>query len=225
MTEPFHLEGFDTALRGRRILLIGVEGALRRFTALEAESLYRGKNVLIIGERTEPVPLAVWRRRWDVVFRIRDAFDAQMIATYVANSAKPVRVFWLSGAGNQEVPRGLWSRWTKQDTSLVGCCDPGSGSLVCEWAAIFFSHGCEQSVVERILVQRGVGAGLAQVRTHLAELASSGAALVWSNIDETDVRGSMYWHDPESLAAMSGSVNRAEVGQMLDVIGAWVRTS
>ena len=213
MTEPFHLEGFDTALRGRRILLIGVEGALRRFTALEAESLYRGKNVLIIGERTEPVPLAVWRRRWDVVFRIRDAFDAQMIATYVANS------------GNQEVPRGLWSRWTKQDTTLVGCCDPGSGSLVCEWEAIFFSHGCEQSVVERILVQRGVGAGLAQVRTHLAELASSGAALVWSNIDETDVRGSMYWHDPESLAAMSGSVNRAEVGQMLDVIGAWVRTS
>jgi hypothetical protein len=147
-----------------------------------------------------------------------------MIATYVANAAKPSRVFWLAGTqGAHEIPRGLWSRWVKQDITLVGCCEASSqGSIVCEWEAIFFSHGCEQSFIEKILVQRGVGSGLAQVRTHLTELASSGAALVWSNIDETDARGSLYWHDPESLAAMSGGVNRAEVGQMLDVIKKWV---
>jgi hypothetical protein len=216
--EPYRLEGFDAVLRGRRLFVVGVDAGLRRFAALESESLYRGKNVLVLGEGSI-VPLAVWRRKWDVIFRIRDSFDAQMIATYVANAAKPSRVFWLGG----EIPRTLWTRWVKQDITLIG-----SGTVgATEWEAIFFDHGCEMAVIERVLGQRGVGSSLAQVREHLSELAASGAALVWSNIDEAGVfsgRGSLYWYDPESVAEVGTGLIRAEIAQMLDAVKKWAET-
>jgi len=218
MGEPYRLEGFDAALRGRRMFIVGVDAALRRFAALESESLYRGKNVLVIGDGSI-VPLAVWRRKWDVIFRIRDSFDAQMIATYVANAAKPSRVFWLGG----DIPRTLWTRWVKQDITLIG-----SGTVgVTEWEAIFFNHGCEMGVIERVLGQRGVGSSLAQVREHLSELAASGAALVWSNIDEAGVfssRGSLYWYDPDSVAEVGTGLVRTEIAQMLDAVKKWAET-
>lgn len=219
MGEPYRLEGFDSVLRGRRMFIVGVDTALRRFAALESEALYRGKNVLVIGDGNT-VPLAVWRRKWDVIFRIRDSFDAQMIATYVANAAKPSRVFWIGG----EIPRTLWTRWVKQDITLIG-----SGTVgATEWEAIFFDHGCEMGVVERALGQRGVGSSLAQVREHLSELAASGAALVWSNIDETGgsgfTRGSLHWYDPESVAEVGTGLARTEIAQMLDAVKKWAET-
>ena len=228
--EPYRLEGFDAALRGRRLFVVGVDAGLRRFAALESESLYRGKNVLVIGDggsaATGPaasVPLAVWRRKWDVIFRMRDSFDAQMIATYVANAAKPVRVFWLGG----EIPRGLWSRWVKQDVTLIGCSESGATGGT-EWEAIFFGQGCEMGVVERALGQRGVGSSLAQVREHMSELTASGAALVWSNIEETGSvgasRGSLYWYDPESVAEVGSGLIRAEIAQMRDAVKKWAET-
>lgn len=224
--EPYRLEGFDAALRGRRLFIVGVDAGLRRFAALESESLYRGKNVLVIGDAgsgpAAPVPLAVWRRKWDVIFRMRDSFDAQMIATYVANAAKPVRVFWLGG----EIPRGIWSRWNKQDITLIGCSETG-GVGGTEWEAIFFSHGCDMGVVERALGQRGVGSSLAQVREHMSELTASGAALVWSNIDEAighGQRGSLYWYDPDSIAEIGTGLIRTEIAQMLDAVKKWAET-
>ena len=226
MGEPYRLEGFDAALRGRRMFVVGADAGLRRFAALESESLYRGKNVLIIGEvgatsPSAPVPLMVWRRKWDVIFRMRDNFDAQMIATYVANAAKPVRVFWLGG----EIPRGIWSRWVKQDVTLVGCSESGATGGT-EWEAIFFGQGCEMGIVERALGQRGVGSSLAQVREHMSELTASGAALVWSNIEETGAssRGSLYWYDPESVAEVGTGLIRAEIAQMLDAVKKWAET-
>jgi hypothetical protein len=220
--EAYRLEGFDAVLRGRRLFILGVDAGLRRFAALESESLYRGKNVLVIGDAA-PVPLAVWRRKWDVIFRMKDNFDAQMIATYVANAAKPVRVCWLGG----EIPRGIWSRWVKQDVTLIGCSETG-GVGGTEWEAIFFGHGCEMGIVERVLGQRGVGSSLAQVREHMSELAASGAALVWSNIDETGgfsaTRGSLYWYDPESVAEIGTGLSRTEIAQMLDAVKKWAET-
>jgi hypothetical protein len=221
--EPYRLEGFDAGLRGRRLFVVGVDAGLRRFAALESESLYRGKNVLVIGDMggaaAAHVPLAIWRRKWDVIFRMRDSFDAQMIATYVANAAKPVRVFWLGG----DIPRTLWSRWVKQDVTLVGCSETGVVGVT-EWEAIFFSHGCEMGIVERVLGQRGVGSSLTQVREHMSELTASGAALVWSNIDEAGGRGSLYWYDPESVAEVGTGLVRTEIVQMLDAIKKWTET-
>jgi len=217
--EPYRLEGFDAALRGRRLFVVGVDAGLRRFAALESESLYRGKNVLVHGDGH--APFTVGRRKWDAVFRMKDAFDAQMIATYVANAAKPVRVFWFcSGAGHDSMPRALWSKWVKQDITLIGCSE-GTAPLA-EWDAIFFPHSCELATVERVLSARGVGGTLLTIREHVSELAASGAALVWSNIDGTDARGGLYWYDPDSVADISTGFTRIEIGQMLEAVRGWV---
>ena len=93
------IEGFDTPLRGRRSLVVGtIENAYKLFRTIESEALYRGKNVLVLQEGTQPstVPLVVWRKKWDVIFRIKESYDAQMLATYVANSPKPVRILWIA---------------------------------------------------------------------------------------------------------------------------------
>ena len=200
--------------------MVGVDSGLRRLSALESEALYRGKNVLVHGDGHAPV--AVGRRKWDAVFRLKDPFDAQMIATYVANAPKPVRVFWFcAGTGHDAIPRALWSRWVKQDITLLGCSD-GVQAPLADWEAIFFSHGCELAIVERILSARGVGATLLTIREHVSELAASGAALVWSNIDGTDARGGLYWYDPDSVADISAGFTRIEIGQMLEAVRGWV---
>lgn len=218
MGEPYRLEGFDAGLRGRRIFVVGVDSGLRRLSALESEALYRGKNVLVHGDGH--APFTVGRRKWDAVFRLKDPFDAQMIATYVANAPKPVRVFWFcAGTGHDAIPRALWSRWVKQDITLLGCSD-GLQAPLADWEAIFFSHKCDTGVVERTLVSRGVGSSLTTIREHLSELAESGAALVWSNIDGTG-SGGLYWYDPESVAEIGSGFTRIEIGQLLDTIKKW----
>ena len=121
------LEGFDTELRGRRTLIVGTATDwLCQFSAVESESLYKGRSILVMQEgatkgngREYP---ALQRRRWDCTFRPRDQFDYQMLATYVQNSPKPVRVLWVfpqAGMG-ADIPRALWQRWANKDITLLG---------------------------------------------------------------------------------------------------------
>ena len=110
------LEGFDGGIRGHRCLVIGKETDwLARINTLESESLYKGRSILVIHEPMRGVSAAVgsalFRKRWDCIFRVRDAFEAQMLATYVANAPKPVRILWISAMGTQEIPRALTSKW------------------------------------------------------------------------------------------------------------------
>ena len=115
--DTLRVEGFDSPLRAHRFLVIGDERAwLRRFNLIESQSLYKGRSILVVQEsmgKASNVSLlgSVGRRRWDVIFRVRDSFEAQMVATYVANAPKPVRILWLCANTMCEIPRALWQRW------------------------------------------------------------------------------------------------------------------
>jgi hypothetical protein len=56
------------------------------------------------------------------------------------------------------------------------------------------------------------------VAPHLDEIAESGAALVWSNIDESDTRGALYWHDPKEGAKVDLVSKEEAIGMLEDVI-------
>jgi len=211
---------------------------------LESESLYKGRSVLVIHEgafRGGSGPAAcLFRKRWDCVFRIREGFEAQMLATYVANAPKPVRILWTSAAGGsgggaagagagggptgpgvQDIPRSLWQRWSikEAEVTLIG---GSSGELFgCEWETIFFPLTNTPLFTERVLSARATGARtLVQlVAAHFGEIAESGAALVWSNIDEKDARGVLYWYDPKDCVKGVSVVTKGEaVGMLEDVI-------
>jgi hypothetical protein len=226
--EVVQIEGFDTPLRGTRVLLVGsIDQAYKRFTMIESEALYRGKSILVLqeGSQASTVPLVVWRKKWDVVFRVKEPYDAQMLATYVANCQKPVRIFWIVDGRHGDIPRGLWSRWVKQDITLIGSCSADStGGWIggCEWETIFFPHQCPASTIERVLSSRGSGySSLVQkCKEYLPEIASSGAAVVWTNIDEKEHRGSLYWYDPETKETEQ-SFTKQEVVQLLEGITKW----
>jgi len=227
------LEGFDGEIRGHRCLVIGKESDwLSRIQALESESLYKGRSILVIHEPSRAsgmgVSSALLRKRWDCIFRIRESFEAQMLATYVANAPKPVRILWFS-AGGQEIPRALWQKWSlATDVTLIGCSQSGE-PLGCEWEAIFFPLQNTPQFTERVLGMRGTGVRslAANVSSHLSEIAESGAALVWSNIDEKDSRGGLYWYDPNEGSG-SGSINpsekltKSDAVSMLDELRGWI---
>jgi hypothetical protein len=236
------LEGFDGEIRGHRSLIIGKETDwLSRIEVLESESLYKGRSILVIHEPSRPsgtgsVPSALVRKRWDCIFRIREPFEAQMVATYVANAPKPVRILWFS-TGGQEIPRALWQKWSYagvggagagagagSDISLIGCSHSGE-PLGCEWEAIFFPLQNTPQFTERVLGMRGSGMRslAANVSSYLTEIAQSGAALVWSNIDEKDSRGALYWYDPnEGSMSASEKLTKAEAISMIDELKIWV---
>lgn len=217
------LEGFDGGIRGHRCLVIGKESDwLARIHTLESESLYKGRSVLVIHEPmrgvTAGIASSLFRKRWDCVFRIRDAFEAQMLATYVANAPKPIRILWVAAMGTQEIPRALTSKWERGDVTLLGA-SQGGEMLGCEWETIFFPLHATSVLVEKVLSMRGTGVRqIAQdISAHLNEIASHGAALVWSNIDETDSRGSLYWYDP-SEGQKTERLSNEEAAKMLEEV-------
>ena len=223
------LEGFDNEIRGHRCLVIGKDADwLSRIQSLESESLYKGRSILVIHEGLRPsstagsVPSALLRKRWDCIFRIRESFEAQILATYVANAPKPIRILWFS-QNSQEIPRALWQKWSS-DITLIGCSQSGE-PLGCEWEAIFFPLQNTSQFTERVLGMRGTGMRslAANVSSYLTEIAESGAALVWSNIDEKDSRGALYWYDPnEGTMNLSEKLTKTEVVSMLEEVKGWV---
>jgi len=225
-SEPLRIEGFDATLRGRRFLVVGDETAwLRRFNLIESESLYKGRNILVIQESVgKPSGFtllgSVGRRRWDVIFRVKDSFEAQMLATYVANAPKPVRILWICATLNGcEIPRALSQRWNASDITLVGAASETTVSINSDWEAILFPHRCPQETIEKFLSSRGSGlvALASRMKEHSEEIAASGAALVWSNIEGS----SMYWYDPHDGKVDDG-YSKKEAATVLDGISKWL---
>lgn len=223
-SEALRVEGFDGQLRGQKFLVVGDETAwLRRFGIIESESLYKGRNVLVIQESRTGFSLissiGVLRKRWDMIFRIKEGFEAQMLATYVANCPKPVRILWISNGC--EVPRALWQRWVKQDITLIGVTSEENTAITCEWDAILFPHRCPQATVEKFLSGRGTGlAALAsRMKEHSDEIAESGASLAWSNA--SGGQGAIYWYDPTEGKVEEGYTKK-EAGSVLEGISKWL---
>lgn len=221
------LEGFDGSVRGKRMLVVGKElDILTRIAVLEGEALYKGKTVLVLQEqsRSSAVPLALVKRRWDAVFRVREPFEAQMLATYVANAPRPVRVVWYCMEGYGEIPRSLWSRWETGDVSLVGASAGAGGMMGVEWQVLYFPKDATESLVERYLTARGTGCRslLTGITGHFGDLSTSGAALIWSNLDQEDSKGGLYWYDPSEGAASLGKLSKKDVVGMLEELGRWV---
>jgi hypothetical protein len=223
------LEGFDGGIRGHRSLIIGKESDwLAKINMLESESLYKGRSILVIQEPprapiSAPVGQALLRKRWDCIFRVRDTFEAQMLATYVGNAPKPVRIVWVS-IGTTEIPRALWQKWERSDITLLGANKTGE-MMGCEWEVIFFPLQNTPQFTEKVLSMRGSGTRTlaANVSGHLTEIADNGAALVWSNIDETDNRGCLYWYDPsEGAASQKDGLTKTDAVSMLEELIGWV---
>jgi hypothetical protein len=79
-SEALRVEGFDGQLRGQKFLVVGDETAwLRRFNLIESESLYKGRNILVIQESRPGFSLissiGLLRKRWDMIFRIKESFE------------------------------------------------------------------------------------------------------------------------------------------------------
>lgn len=232
--EPLRIEAFDMAIQGKRIAVVGdPEAGLGFIRSLEADQIYRGRSILVLQEANHgtaaALPSILLRHRWDFIVRVKEGFEAQILATYVANAPKPIRILWYSlrGSGTQqntgEIPRALWSRWT-QGVTLVGC--QGDSFLGgCEWECIFFPPAHDKDKIERILAARGGIAATAQftrIRDGVSEITASGAALVWSCVEEADTRaGGLYWYDPKEYSA-SLQWSAVDVEDTLRTIADWV---
>lgn len=224
MNTQVRLDAFDTPLRGRRTLVVGPPTTwLARLGLLESESLYKGRSILVIHDgRETPSPL-LFKKRWDSVFRVKDAFDYQMVATYAANAPKPVRILWTSmdpTALTSEIPRGLWQRWNVgSDITLLGGTEVGLG---CEWEAILFPLQCPHDTIERILSTRGASSLAVRFRDYMAEIHRSNAALAWTLVQESDSKGALYWYDPADGVRSRELYTKKEAGILLESLAKWV---
>ena len=231
--EPLRIEAFDSSIQGRRISVIGPpEVWLGVVATMAAEQIYRGRTILVLhepahgeGRAAAAPPLSLLRAKWDLVIRVKEGFEAHMLATYVENAPKPIRILWCSLGGRGvtgEIPRALWGRWTQGVTLIGGHTEGMVGG--CEWDAIFFPPAHDRDKIERVLAARGgvaATAKFAKIRDGVSEITASGAALVWSCIDEADTRaGGLYWYDPKEYAS-SIQWSAAEVQDTLRAIADW----
>jgi hypothetical protein len=232
--EPLMLEAFDQSLAGHRVMVLGDALAwLNMIATIEYEQLYRGRTVLVIqeskggqGPQGQQISTLIWKRRWDVVFRVKDAFEAQMLATYVANAPKPIRVIWIGLGGAGEIPRSLWGRWT-HDVTLIGCAAQGIVGGV-EWECIIFPQGFSTDKMERTLAARGgvqAGVMIGRIRDVISEINERGAGIIWSLIREKTANGSLYWYDTKPIAGNGCSWSKGDVAETLGSISAWLNIS
>jgi hypothetical protein len=219
--EQMELEAFDESLRGRKTLIVGsFDLALSRFSKIESTSLFKGKSILVIADTASvphtPNPL-LFRKRWDAIFRVKEAFDAQMLVTYISHAIKPVRVFWTGG----DIPKGISAKWNG-DITLIGFSD--TGVTGCEWDVILFPISYPYESMERCLVSRHlhIPTMLQRIKQHLSEIAESKAGIAWSCIDHPGTPGSLYWYDPSEGKQTMQPFTKAEASALLGSIAKWL---
>jgi len=191
------LEGFSAPLKGQKIWICGTRDTLgtqilNRLSALEEELLNRGRKVLILQNQRDISLRWSQQIQWDATFRIKDAQDLRLAATYIQNAAKPMRVVWIG----DEPPSALMSAMASTDiTFLVASTQNPRAS----WNAIFYHPTLTQNFIEEGLTPRMGSSQVQKLNIHsvLRELQASNVGLVWSSIGETDKFGGVYWNDLE----------------------------
>jgi hypothetical protein len=192
MSEVIHLEGFEASIRGKKVWIVGDDAlALRRLNLSVVENLGRGRTVCILDSHRS-LPKSFQKFAWDALFKLKDQQDLRLALTYITNATKPIHVVWVG----EEVSGQVLQKLLDPAITLIAL---GSRTHVPiqPWNAIFFPSDMMSQQVEEMLVSRVGPSGLKtmNLRSILPELRTAKASLVWSNIDETERSGSLYWFD------------------------------
>jgi len=192
MSEVIHLEGFESSIRGKKVWVIGDESlALRRLNLSVSENLGRGRTVCVLDSH-RALPKSFQKFSWDALFKLKDQQDLRLALTYITNATKPIHVVWVG----EEISAQVLQKLLDPSITLIAL---GSRTHipVQPWNAIFFPSDMNSQQVEEMLVSRVGPSGLKtkNLRSILPELRTAKASLVWSNIDETERSGSLYWFD------------------------------
>lgn len=192
MSEVIHLEGFESSIRGKKVWVIGDESlALRRLNLSVSENLGRGRTVCILDSH-RTLPKSFQKFAWDALFKLKDQQDLRLALTYITNATKPIHVVWVG----EEMSAQVLQKLLDPAITVIAL---GSRTHVPiqPWNAIFFPSDMNSQQVEEMLISRVGPSGLKtmNLRSILPELRTAKASLVWSNIDETERSGSLYWFD------------------------------
>jgi hypothetical protein len=133
--------------------------------------------------------------------------------TQTASQAQNIVVY---GKAAQNIAKGLVVRVSGASGTI------GIGGV--EWEAIYFPYEVEQEVLERVLHSRATGAGneLPKIKEHMADITASGAALVWTNIEEKGIGGKMYWYDPQEGLSGEEAYTNKEAAELLKSLSKWI---
>jgi len=192
MSEVIHLEGFESSVRGKKVWIVGDESlALRRLNLSVSENLGRGRTVCILDSH-HTLPKSFQKFAWDAIFKLKDQQDLRLALTYITNATKPIHVVWVGEEMSAQVLQKLLD-----PTITVITLGSRTHVPVQPWNAIFFPSDMNSQQVEEMLISRVGPSGLKtmNLRSILPELRTAKASLVWSNIDETERSGSLYWFD------------------------------
>lgn len=203
MQETLNLEGFAEALKNHRIFCVGTKhlaALLRsRIGLVDTEVAHRGRKILCVQEGSADSGWLL-RMKWDAVFCVRETQDLRLALTYMTNCVKPARVVW-GGEPSATVFQALAAC---QNLTLIGFGPVAPRQQ--EWDTVFWTHDSLYDEIEPCLLQRlgALNTGKYNLRSVLKEIKASEVGLVWSNIGDTDKRGSLYWFDPSE--GLSGSL-------------------
>ena len=192
MSEVIHLEGFESSIRGKKVWVIGDESlALRRLNLSVSENLGRGRTVCVLDSH-RTLPKSFQKFAWDALFKLKDQQDLRLALTYITNATKPIHVVWVGEEMSAQVLQKLLD-----PAITVLALGSRTHVPIQPWNAIFFPSDMNSQQVEEMLISRVGPSGLKtmNLRSILPELRTAKASLVWSNIDETERSGSLYWFD------------------------------
>jgi len=192
MSEVIHLEGFESSIRGKKVWVIGDESlALRRLNLSVSENLGRGRTVCVLDSH-RTLPKSFQKFAWDALFKLKDQQDLRLALTYITNATKPIHVVWVG----EEMSAAVLQKLLDPAITVL-CLGSRTHVPIQPWNAIFFPSDMNSQQVEEMLISRVGPSGLKtkNLRSILPELRTAKASLVWSNIDETERSGSLYWFD------------------------------
>jgi hypothetical protein len=215
-SDTMRLEGFSEPLKGRMIYVVATSPEHQkqllttRVAILETELAHRGRKIMVWQGPSNP-PKWFLLRGGDAFFHVRDANDLRLALTFIQYAAKPARVIW----GGSEPAANVLGALGKIDNATV----VGFGATIpysADWNAIFWHTSAPlESVEPGVLARLGSSGSL---RSVLKELQASEVALVWSNINETNKQGSLYWYDPSEGLSTASILDRHESVELLRIV-------
>jgi hypothetical protein len=164
-----HLEATDwTFEKGRHFVIGDMNDALRIYSRIQQELLFRGRRVLVLVTSDIPASkkILLFQESWDFILQIRSNIDYSLLAAYLNASPKPLTILWLG----TEVPQILLQKFD------VGChwiCSSGSvpvarlfntfvspNASVFKYKDWFLANGGSHAILESVDEFRLKNAGL-----------------------------------------------------------------
>lgn len=204
-SDTIHLEGYSSNLRRQKVYCYGdiqsIDKVFQGLYNMYSEEVLRNHKVVVVFSDiyAKHYPKFLKNVCVDVMFRVKDSKDLQLVYTYIQHCVKPLIVLWYSHEISQAIYTNIYN--SKEDITLI----TGGTNVKYDYTSIFFTTKTTYDELYSVLASKVKNLDLKSV---LNETKASEVSLVYNN-------GMLHWFDYNSIQGITPIINYKQASEYL----------